>query len=195
MTAPAAELRLFVAIELPQPVLDSLRRLQSELRARGLEQLRWVRPDGIHLTLKFLGETPAARVPAIAQALEQAADGVPSHELSLGVAGTFGSRHNPRVLWVDLAGDLEPLRRLQERTEKSLAQIGFPKEGRPFSAHLTLARVPPETARGLAARLAEAVQSVTAPPTRVPVREVSLMRSQLGPGGAVYTCLHSVPLT
>jgi len=195
MTAPAAELRLFVAIELPQAVLDTLRRLQSELRARGLEQLRWVRPDGIHLTLKFLGETPAARVPAIAQALEQAAEGVPPHELSLGALGAFGSRHNPRVLWVDLAGDLEPLRRLQERIEKSLAQIGFPKEARPFSAHLTLARVPPETARGLAGRLAEAVQGLQAPPGRVPVREVSLMRSQLGPGRAVYTCLHSVPLT
>jgi 2'-5' RNA ligase len=195
MTAPAAELRLFVAIELPQAVLDALRRLQSELRARGLEPLRWVRPEGIHLTLKFLGETPAERVPDIAQALEQAAKGVPPHDLSLGPLGTFGSRGSPRVLWVDLAGDLEPLRRLQERIEKSLAQIGFPKEGRPFSAHLTLARVPPEAARGLAGRLAEAVQRVKGPPGHIPVREVSLMRSQPGPGGAVYTCLHSVPLT
>ncbi len=194
MTSEAADLRLFVAIELPREVLDALRALQSELRQQGLEQLRWVRPDGIHLTLKFLGETPAALVPAIARAVERAAAGVPPHELSLGALGTFGSRHNPRVLWIDLAGDLAPLRRLQEQIEKSLAEAGFPKEARAFSAHLTLARVRPETARELAARLAQAVQSVTAPPGHIPVRAVSLMRSQLGPGGAVYTCLHSVPL-
>ncbi len=195
MTSEPPELRLFVAIELPQDVLDTLHRLQLELRRQGLEPLRWVRPEGIHLTLKFLGETPAERVPEIAQALERAAEGIPPHELSLGALGTFGSRNSPRVLWVDLAGGLEPLRRLQARIEKSLADAGFPKEARAFSAHLTLARVRPETARGLAARLAQAVQSLTTPPGRIPVNEVSLMRSQLGPAGAVYTCLHSVPLT
>ena len=174
--------------------IDDVTEWAARANAAGLESI-WIHDSYFERDAVTYATAIAARVPDIAQAVEQAAEGVPPHELSLGALGAFGSRHNPRVLWVDLAGDLEPLRRLQERIEKSLAQIGFPKEARPFSAHLTLARVPPETARGLAGRLAEAVQGLQAPPGRVPVREVSLMRSQLGPGRAVYTCLHSVPLT
>lgn len=188
------ELRLFVAIELEEAALGALGTLQSELRRRGLDGLRWVRPEGIHLTLKFLGETPADRVPAIRQALAGAVKGMPAHTVSLGGLGTFGGRRNPRVVWVDLRGDLETLGELQQRVERALEAAGFPREGRSFSAHLTLARVRPETARELSEAVALAVEAVRTPDGEIPVREVSLMRSRLGPGGAAYERLAAFPL-
>lgn len=185
MTA-IAELRLFVAVELPPDVCRALGDVQAELRRQGLEGLRWVRPEGIHLTLKFLGETSATRVREITKALSGSVAGHQEHELSLGKLGTFGGRSNPRVLWVDLSGDVERTRALQESVDEALGGIGFAKEEREFSPHLTLARVQPESARSVAGPLAEAIGSTTVQEARLQVREVSLMQSTLGPGGAVY---------
>ena len=164
------------------------------MRRWGLNGLRWVRPEGIHLT-KFLGETPRDKLDTIEEALTGSTAGIAQHELSLGRLGTFGSRNAPRVLWVDLAGDVETLQQLQEQVERALVPLGFPRENRGFSAHLTLARVGPESARDVAGPLAEATGSVSAPPTLFEVGEVSLMMSKLGPGGAVYTQLKAFPLT
>lgn len=178
-------LRLFVAVELPGEVREALGRLQHELQRHGLKKLRWVRPEGIHLTLKFLGETAADRVPTIEDALTGAVDRTAPHKLALGELGTFrGSR--PRVLWVDLRGDVQPVRDLQERVESSLADAGFPREGRSWSPHLTLARVRPETTREVATALPPALEAVRPPAGVIPIHEVSLMRSTLRPGGAVY---------
>lgn len=188
------QLRLFVAIELDGAVREALGELQREIRSRGLERLRWTREEGIHLTLKFLGETPEDRVPEIAAAIERAAAGRRPSRLSLGRLGTFGGRRNPRVLWVDLDSDSEPLIALQESVDEALSQLGFPREQRRFSPHLTLARVRPETARDLAAAIEDAVAAVTPTRTEVAVDEVSLMQSTLGPGGAVYNRLASVAL-
>lgn len=202
MTGPAGRrqatgdvLRLFVAVELGEEALRALASLQGALRRSGLDGLRWVRPEGVHLTLKFLGETPADRVPAIRAALAEAVSGTPPHVLKLNGLGTFGSRRSPRVLWVGLEGDLEDLRRLQEKVEAALARLGFPTEGRAFSPHLTLARVRPENAAALSGPIARAVEAAPAPEACIPVREVSLMRSTLGPGGAVYDRLAVFPLT
>ncbi len=187
-------LRLFVAVELDEEALRALASLQDALRRRGLDALRWVRPEGVHLTLKFLGETPPERVPAIEAALNEAVSGVPAHALRLDGLGTFGSRRSPRVLWVGLDGDLQELRRLQQRVEAALAKAGFPKEARAFSPHLTLARVRPETAAVLSEPIARALEAAPQPEASIAVREVSLMRSILGPGGAVYHRLAAFPL-
>ena len=125
-------LRLFVAIELPGEVREALGRLQHELQRRGLEKLRWVRPESIHLTLKFLGETPAEKVPAIEEALSRwANDGPVPREMSLGALGGFGGSRYPRVLWIGLEGDLQSLHALQTRIVTALSEIGFPREARP----------------------------------------------------------------
>ena len=194
MNAPPEEVRLFVAVELPPPVTAALGELQAELRRRGLSALRWVRPEGIHLTLKFLGEVPARQVTSVLDALASAVQGIGPHDLSLGRLGTFGGR-SPRVLWIALEGGVETLGRLQEQVEQALATLGFPREERAFSPHLTLARVRPENARGAARPLAEAVAAVEVMHAKIPVRELALMRSQLKPGGAVYTRLEAFPLT
>ncbi len=186
--------RLFVAIELEDGVRRALSDVQDELRKRGLSGVRWVRPDGIHLTLKFLGETPAGQVPAIQQALASAVVGVSPHQLTLAGLGAFGSKRSPRVLWVGLQGDTETLVALQGQVDRALESAGFPRESRPFSAHLTLARVRPESASGAALVVAEVLSSVRVAQAALDVREVSLMRSQLGAGGAVYSRLDAFPL-
>jgi 2'-5' RNA ligase len=186
-------LRLFVAIELPAELQAALSRLQHELQRRGLEKLRWVRPEGIHLTLKFLGETPMEKVSAIEAALADSVEGIATHELLIGKLGTFGGGR-PRVLWLDLAGDLDRVRQLQERVEALTEKLGFPREARGWSPHLTLARVRPETAREIAGAIAPAISAVTIPPGVVPAREVSLMRSTLRPSGAVYERVAAFPL-
>jgi 2'-5' RNA ligase len=183
-------LRLFVAIELPAPVLNALNSVQHELqRDPALARLRWTRPEGIHLTLKFLGETPAARQKDIEGAMERGVAGVEPFELNLGKIGRFGSRGTPRVLWVDVEGEMEPLSLLQSRVERELAQLRYPPENRRFSPHLTLARVPPERAREVADALEQAIMTTEAPAATFRVDELSLMRSELRQGGAVYTRL------
>jgi 2'-5' RNA ligase len=186
-------LRLFVAIELPGEVREALSRLQHDLQRRSLERLRWVRPEGIHLTLKFLGAAPHEKVPEIEEALTDAAAGVAQHELVLGEIGTFGG-NRPRVVWVDLRGDLDPVRDLQERTERALNALGYEREARGWSPHVTLARVRPETAREAAKALPAALEGVRVPAGVIPLREVSLMRSTLRPSGAVYERLTAFPL-
>jgi RNA 2',3'-cyclic 3'-phosphodiesterase len=189
----AGSLRLFVAIELPGEVREALGRLQHEFQRRGLEKLRWVRPEGIHLTLKFLGGTPLEKVPGIETALTDAANGVAQHELALGELGTFGGSR-PRVVWVDLRGDLDGIRDLQERAERALNGLGYEPEARGWSPHVTLARVRPETARDIARALPGAIEGVRVPAGVISVREVSLMRSTLRPSGAVYERIAAFPL-
>jgi 2'-5' RNA ligase len=189
----AESLRLFVAIELPGAVREALSRLQHELQRKGLERLKWVRPEGIHLTLKFLGPTPAEKVAAIEEALAKAFEGIDGHELTTGKLGTFGGSR-PRVLWLDLTGDLELTRRVQERVEVATEKLGFPREARGWSPHVTLARVRPEMMREMAGAIGPAISRVRAPAGTIPVSEVSLMRSTLRPSGAVYERLAAFPL-
>lgn len=187
-------LRLFVAVDLPPQVREALGRLQSELKRLDLARLRWVRPEGVHLTLKFLGETPARRLVGVEAALAGAVRG-PPFRLALGPPGTFGDRRGPRVLWLDIAGEVERLRALQAAVETALADAGFPPEERDFAPHLTLARVPQPPPPGTAESIERALGSVTPPAAEFLVSEVVLMRSRLQPGGAVYERLAVFPLS
>lgn len=187
-------LRLFVAIDLPEDVRESLGRLQSDIRRHDLPGLRWTRPEGVHLTLKFLGETPASSLPAIEAALARAVRGAQPFRLALGAPGTFGNRRRPRVLWVDVEGDVQPLQQLQAAVERELAAAGFAPEERGFSPHLTLARVPQPSPPGLAERVSRALAAVAAAQGEIEVREVVLMRSRLQPSGAVYSRVAAFPL-
>lgn len=188
-----ADLRLFVAIELPDEIREALARVQDDLRKRTALRLRWTRPEGIHLTLKFLGATPPGRVQALVEALRAA---VPPFHLELrpdGV-GNFGGRNNLRTVWIGLHGDVEPLETLAGSIDRAVVPLGYAAETRPFRAHLTLARIPDHLVRGERAALHEALMSYEPPalPSFVAER-VSLMKSTLGPQGSVYERLASFP--
>jgi 2'-5' RNA ligase len=189
-------LRLFVACELPAEMKARLASLQEALRKKGAPRLRWVRPEGIHLTLKFLGAVPQEKVAAIREALSPTVQGIPPLALSLAEVGTFGGRRGARVLWVSTQGDLESLARLQQRVEEALEPLGFPPERRAFSPHLTLARVPDRAGGDERQTVWELAKTIETPPApAVIIGELSLMRSILGPGGAVYEQVAAFPLS
>jgi 2'-5' RNA ligase len=181
--------RLFIALELPEDVLRAIGRLQSDLKKTlGTRSARWTRLDGIHLTLKFLGDVPAGRVGEIGAGIEKAASASKPFELRAQELGCFPNLERPRVLWLGLAGDLSTLRALQADVERQIAPLGFPTEARGFSPHLTLARTAQSATRAEAAAIGVAASghdSDELAAWRVTV--LSLMRSQLRPDGAVYS--------
>ena len=191
--------RLFIAAVPPPAVRAALAATQEALRA-GLAgpgadvRLRWVRPEAIHLTLRFLGETPDDRRPAIERALAATAAAGAPIDLRLGAVGTFGGRR-PRVVWAGLEGDVSALADCAAALNRALAAEGFPDEPRPLRPHLTLARVSGRPGRDAHARLLSLVAATPAPRSAAfPVDALELIRSELRPDGPRYTTLARAPL-
>jgi 2'-5' RNA ligase len=187
-------LRLFIACLLPQEALSALAEAREQFLKEGAPKLRWIRPEGIHLTLKFLGEVPEARIPDIEAKRLEAMEGLPAFSLSLDGMGTFGGRKGPRVLWAGLAGDLDKLIEVQRRVDEAMAALDFPREDRPFRPHLTLARASNDLMAVQQRHLEGLARKVTLPQVQIPVLSVNLMHSTLHPNGAIYTELGSLPL-
>jgi 2'-5' RNA ligase len=187
-------LRLFVACELPDEAREALAAVQRLLQERGAEGLRLVRPEGIHLTLKFLGEVPARRLEAVERVLARAVREPFCFSVQMAKLGSFGGSTGLRVVWVGLEGEIEGLARLAARVDAALESLGFARERRPFAAHLTLARVKEGASPQDRSRLFELVRSLEVPPLpALTLDAVSLMRSTLEPGGARYQCLARFP--
>lgn len=189
------EVRAFVAIELPDNVKRGLGSLIDGLRQRSLAPVKWVSANGIHLTLKFLGEIPAPRVEEVKRALTTACLGTPPMRLEIDTLGGFPDTAHPRVVWAGLSGDTEVLSRLATRVDIALAELGYARESRPFVPHLTIGRVRPEASRQARSELGTAVLAAALPEgLRFDIGTVTLMRSQLRPQGALYTRLSQTPL-
>ena len=199
-------IRTFIAIELDAPLRGALAEFQTRLRSRVMKELnpdarlQWVRLESIHLTLKFLGDIEESQVSEVHAALALAVASRARFALAVGGVGVFPDLRQPRVLWVGLGegegerAGKEPLIQLAGSIDEVLEVIGFPRERRPFSPHLTLARIK-EGARGIGRALtASGVMTEPAQLGRLPVQAVSLMKSELRPSGAVYTRLGDAPL-
>jgi RNA 2',3'-cyclic 3'-phosphodiesterase len=187
-----ATLRTFVAVPLPDAVRNASGRLQERLRRQGLS-MRWVKPGGIHLTLKFLGDVSTDALDGIAAALGQvAADAAPIALRAAGL-GVFPGIRNPRVLWMGIQGATDRLIDLAGRVDAGLAACGFVPEKRPFRAHLTLARArSPVDPRHLGEIL---IAEGGFDPIPFSADAIVLYQSELKPDGAVYTRLATRPLT
>nr|MQY55587.1 RNA 2',3'-cyclic phosphodiesterase [Dehalococcoidia bacterium] len=135
------KIRAFIAIELPDPVKDSLSSLEDRLRPAEHPYVKWVDPQGIHLTLKFLGNIAADQVPRIIEAITLASQGTSPLKLQIGGLGAFPNLQRPRVIWVAVTGEVDPLIALQRGIDQALVPLGFAIEKRPFSPHLTLGRL------------------------------------------------------
>jgi 2'-5' RNA ligase len=187
--------RLFIAVELPEVVKRELETLQNRLWVEPAEGIKWVAPQGIHLTLKFLGWVVRDRIVDIKSALAEAVKGFTPFEMGLSGLGAFPNLRRADVVWCSLSGDLASLANLRQLVEKYVSPLGYPTENRPFSPHLTLARlreeVSPETRQKLAKKL---VETRFEPGVSIPVDSISLMQSTLLPAGAVYTRLARFPL-
>ncbi len=189
------QVRAFVAIELSTQAREALGELVQALSRARLRGVRLVRPEGVHLTLKFLGVVQVAQVDAITSALARVASAHTPFVLGLSGAGVFPERSAPRVLWVGIEGDVGPLRSLQRDVEAALEALGFPREERGFQPHLTIGRIKEGTPPAERREAERALMSAWASP-RVPIEvgSVSLMKSILKPDGAIYQRLASVTL-
>jgi len=189
-------LRTFIAIELDEGLLDHLARLQDRLSGQlSPSSVRWVRPGGIHLTLKFLGDTRLEQVEAVKVALDRAVSQILPFTLSVGGLGCFPNSRRPRVVWVGLYEPTGTLASLRDAVESHVAPLGFPTENRPFQPHLTLGRVHRRASKSEVREIGEVVEaSAIGDLDEMSVQGVSYIKSDLKPSGAVYTTLHKARL-
>jgi 2'-5' RNA ligase len=191
-------IRAFIAIELPTAIRDQLAAVEQRLKPRLPDRsVRWVKPDGIHLTLKFLGQVPADQIGLITSSLKMAAAAQPAFQLDVSGAGCFPNLQRPRVIWigVDEVGTGGHLTALQRAVELAIEPLGYPAERRPFSPHLTLGRVARDVGHVDLKRIGEVINAAAIGSLgRWDVAQVTLIKSELTPNGAVYTSLAQAPL-
>ncbi len=180
-------MRLFVGCELEDEVRVRLAEIARHA-GPSLNGFRWVAPEAMHVTIKFLGEVEDSLVGEVKSVLEEPLADVPEFEVSLEGLGCFPSRGVPRVLWVGILQGAEDMIALDKIVESALEPVGFEREKRPFSPHITLARVK----RGVRPRRIGDLmkESSAAAFGSQKVRYVSLIQSVLRPEGAVYTPVH-----
>ena len=188
------KLRVFVAIELPGEVKTEFADLVSEIDALGMRGVRTVRHNGVHLTLKFLGDVSVELIPKIQSAMDDVASQTAPFDLSLGDAGVFPNPSAARVLWVGVAGDFERLNRLRQDVERNMSDLGFRRERRRFNPHITAGRIRDNVSRPDRKRVTDTLLSheYARPPIRV--ESVSLIQSVLRPDGAIYEPIYTVRL-
>jgi RNA 2',3'-cyclic 3'-phosphodiesterase len=180
--------RLFVALPIPESVRSNLAALIQEMRATDAKA-KWVRPENLHVTLKFIGETPPEKLDAIGTALSKVHSPQPVHLKFQGI-GFFPNARRPRVLWVGMEASPN-LAQLAADVDKAIAPLGFPLEVWAFTPHLTLARF---GSPGMSAALRAAVEHNAAHEVGVlRSMEFQLIQSKLKPTGAEYTTLQSFP--
>jgi RNA 2',3'-cyclic 3'-phosphodiesterase len=185
-------LRTFIAVPVSDETRAIVARVEDDLKGLGAD-VKWVDPRSVHLTLKFLGNVDAARVKEIAGALRAALVGTAPSSIMVAGAGTFPpGRRNVRVIWLGITEGKAALVEMARQVDEACASLGFAREERPFSPHLTLGRVRRESGR--LGELAAGVAAVQFNPLKVDIDRVNLMRSELSPKGPIYTVLESFAL-
>jgi len=184
-------MRLFIALNPSEDERESIYRATAPLRSAGLP-VNWVASTALHLTLKFLGEVDAARLPEITRAAATAASRAKPIELQLGGIGAFPSFRQPRVLWLGVEATPQ-LRMLKQDIEWEFAPIGFPRETRAFQPHITLGRASPHAKVG-DFRTMESICGPTTYSFTITIDRLEVMESRLSPAGASYQRIAEVPL-
>jgi 2'-5' RNA ligase len=176
-------MRCFVAVELPDSVRHRLAELRTHLAA--LDTLvRWTRDDQIHLTLKFIGEVPDARIAGLCEAVKRTSAAMSPFELEIRSAGCFPPHGPPRVIWAGVTGPPPELLAVHAAIEAACAELGYPPEGRAFKPHLTLART--REGRPVHAVRAALKELASFSAGTLPVNELVVFQSLLGPRGAAH---------
>lgn len=188
-------IRSFIAIELPDELKQALTQLESRLKTDRQSYVKWVNPNSIHLTLKFLGGIGVSSVAEITRAIGAAVQGSAPFRLKTGELGVFPNPKRVQVVWVGLVGEVAKLSNLQERLEASLAPLGFPPEKRRFTPHLTLARLRDRASAVEREAMGELVAKTRFDgATEITVDAISLMKSELTRAGPIYTRISRVEL-
>jgi 2'-5' RNA ligase len=189
------QIRSFIAIELPDELKLELTRLEARLKSAKQPWVKWVNPEGIHLTLKFLGNIAADRTGEITRAMEEAVQGISPFHLEVRELGVFPNLRRVQVAWVGISGEVDKLSQLQKQIETALTPLGFAPESRPFTPHLTLARLRDQASPDERQRFGQLIASTKFEVAyTIEVDALSLMRSQLTREGAIYSQISLVEL-
>ena len=188
------QIRSFIAIELPNELRLKLDQLEAQLKSGKQPWVKWVNPDSIHLTLKFLGNIASDRTGEITKAMEEAAQGIPPFHLEVKDLGVFPNLKRVQVAWVGISGEVDKLGEFQQRLESNLACLGFAPESRPFTPHLTLARLRNQASLDERQRFGQLIAGSRFEAGAIEVDAINLMRSQLTREGAIYSRISSVRL-
>lgn len=184
-------IRTFIAIELPEKIGSAISKVQEGIRSYGFK-IRWVRPENIHLTLKFLGNIKETDTKKVGKTIFESVKGYKPISLKAKGIGVFPGIKKPRVVWTGISDQLNLLTELQKTLDEKLEEIGFPKEKRPFRGHLTLGRV---KAKIDPKRLSDALKEFAKFESEsFSADRVILYKSELKPKGAVYTKLANLLL-
>jgi len=189
------QIRTFIALDFPLSILDSIEQQTKRLRQTlGNEVIRWVLTHNMHLTLKFLGNVPVSHLEFLKQMLAQATDSITQFDLQIGGIGSFPNSNRPRVLWVGIHAPAL-LSNLQKAIEEGAKRLGYEKEERPFSPHLTLGRVRQGLDGKDLQKISNALSSIQLGKIGIArVDSVHIYKSDLNSEGSVYTKLFSTPL-
>ncbi|MFC1932069.1 RNA 2',3'-cyclic phosphodiesterase [Chloroflexota bacterium] len=188
------QIRSFIAIELPDELKLELDQLKAQLKSGTQPWVKWVDPNSIHLTLKFLGNISLDKAGEITRAIEKAAQGIPPFCLEVKDLGVFPNLKRVQIAWVGISGEIDKLAQLQQHIESNLALLGFVPESRPFTAHLTLARLRNQASLDERQRFGQLIASTRFEAGIIKVDAISLMKSQLTREGAIYSRISSVRL-
>jgi 2'-5' RNA ligase len=187
------EIRSFLAFELPVDIKKTVAQVSGEILHSGLDA-RWVKAENIHLTVVFLGNVKTEEIEGIGEEVRNVCPGFGSFDILLKGVGCFPNRRRPRVLWLGLDGDIERMSHFRNDLQKALKAFGIKEEKRPFKPHLTLGRF--RSTRKMGSKLEEILSKYAALETPVEsLNELYLFKSDLKPGGAVYTKLKSWSLS
>lgn len=176
-------MRTFIAFNLPEEVIASLGDLQKALKQQDLK-IRWVHPENIHLTLKFLGDISAEELPAVKRVIRTVSLSQTVFSLEAKGLGVFPTVKKARVLWSGIHGDVKRLGDLQSNLDRALVDMGFEPEKRAFRGHLTLGRIKGRVDGRALASATSRFGSFVSPPFKT--ERLILYKSDLKPSGAVY---------
>jgi len=184
-----AKIRAFIACDIPEGLLKKTSDIQDKLKKLDAE-VSWTRIDGIHITLKFLGDIEQEIIERVADVIEEATTGQPPFEICIKGSGAFPNLKKPRVVWIGVEDLNKGLMHIQQALDGRLKALGFEPEEREFRPHLTLGRV--KGAKGKE-RLSSAISGLKDIEIgSFTVDRVILYKSELKPAGAVYTKLREV---
>jgi len=185
-------MRTFIAVELSKEIQDALEELESQLRKSGAD-VKWVKPQNIHLTLKFLGEIDPKNTEEIKQVLLDIAKGLTPFKMRLTNLGAFPKINYPRVIWVDIEEGKDTLVKIAADLEEGLAKIGIPREDKPFKAHTTIGRLRSPQNRN---QLVDQMQKFTSPLNKeCTVDRLTLYKSTLTGSGPIYEVISQARLS
>jgi len=187
-------MRAFIAIELPKDIKAGLSKIQEELKAESLKieppSISWVKPQNLHLTLKFLGDIPAEQLKEIKQIISETTKTISGFRLRLEAAGFFPNLQTARIIWVGANQPPPELKQLAQQLEARLVKSGMPQEERDFRPHITIGRIKNRlNSFDLEKILDKLEKNITGSNWEFNCGEITLFESTLGPGGPAYTVL------